>query len=52
MRKGGMIRFTETARRVQFEINPDAAERHSLKISSRLLRLASIVRPRQVGVSR
>jgi hypothetical protein len=43
---GGMIRFTENARRIQFEINPDAAERHSLKISSRLLRLASIVRPR------
>jgi hypothetical protein len=44
---GGMIRFTEVAHRVRFEINPDAAERVSLRVSSRLLRLADIVRPRQ-----
>ena len=47
---GGIIRFTETGRRVQFEINPDAADRRSLKISSRLLRLATIVRPRETGI--
>jgi hypothetical protein len=44
---GGMIRFTELAHRVRFEINPDAANRASLRVSSRLLRLADIVRPRQ-----
>jgi hypothetical protein len=44
---GGMIRFTESGHRIRFEINPDAAERASLKVSSRLLRLADIVRPRQ-----
>jgi hypothetical protein len=44
---GGMIRFVENGQRIRFEINPDAAERGSLKVSSRLLRLADIVRPRQ-----
>jgi len=43
---GGMIRFTEVGQRVRFEINPDAAERVSLRISSRLLRVADIARPR------
>ena len=48
---GGIIRFTETGHRVHFQINPDAAERVSLKVSSRLLRLADIVRPRtRLGV--
>jgi hypothetical protein len=46
---GGMIRFTESGRRIRFEINPDAARRASLKISSRLLRVADIVRGRQGG---
>ena len=43
---GGMIRFTETGNRVRFEINPDAAERVSLRLSANLLRVAEIVRPR------
>jgi len=42
---GGIIRFTQSGRRIRFEINPDAAERASLQVSSRLLRLADIVRP-------
>jgi len=46
---GGMIRFTESGHRIKFQINPDAAERASLKVSSRLLRLADIVRPRRVS---
>jgi hypothetical protein len=46
---GGMIRFTENAHRIRFQINPDAAERASLKVSSRLLRLADIVRPRRAS---
>src|SRR5262245_272963 len=43
---GGMIRFTEVGHRIRFQINPDAAERVSLRLSSRLLRVADIVRPR------
>src|SRR4030095_214066 len=43
---GGIIRFTENGHRIRFEINPDAADRASLRVSSRLLRLADIVRPR------
>jgi len=43
--KGGMIRFIEKGRRLHFQINPDAAERASLKISSRLLQLAEVVLP-------
>jgi hypothetical protein len=43
---GGMVRFVETGRRIRFEINPDAVERVSLRVSSRLLRLADIVRQR------
>jgi hypothetical protein len=44
---GGMIRFTEVGNRVRFEINPDPAERVALRVSSRLLKLADIARPRQ-----
>ena len=41
---GGIIRLGENARRIRFEINPVAAERASLQISSRLLRLADVKR--------
>jgi hypothetical protein len=44
---GGIVRFVKTAGRIHFQVNPDAAQRVSLKVSSRLLRLADIVRPRQ-----
>jgi hypothetical protein len=44
---GGIVRFVKTGGRIHFQINPDAAQRASLKVSSRLLRLADIVRPRQ-----
>jgi hypothetical protein len=47
---GGMIRFTEGGHRVRFEINPDATERALLRVSSRLLRLADIVRPRRTAL--
>jgi hypothetical protein len=43
---GGMIRFIESGRRIQFQINAEAVERASLKLSSKLLRLAVIVRPK------
>jgi hypothetical protein len=41
---GGVIGFVVRDDRVQFEINPDAASRADLKVSSRLLQLATIVR--------
>jgi hypothetical protein len=40
---GGMINFVVMGDRVQFEINPESAQKRSLKISSQLLRLAKIV---------
>ena len=45
LQRGGMINFIIESKRVGFEINPDAAERAGLRISSRLLELARIVRP-------
>jgi hypothetical protein len=41
---GGAIQFTIEDNRVHFIINPDAADRAGLKISSKLLALAKIVR--------
>ena len=41
---GGTIQFVLDQNRVRFAINPDAANRAGLKISSRLLALATIVR--------
>lgn len=43
-RKGGTINFFLQEKQVRFEINPDAAARAGLKISSKLLQLARIVR--------
>ena len=43
-RLGGVINFTMEQDRVRFEINVDAAERKGLKISSKLLRLAKVIR--------
>lgn len=41
--RGGMINFVLKDNRVQFEINPERAVRARLRISSHLLRLASVV---------
>ena len=43
--RGGVIRFRMEKSRVRLEINPAAAERAKLKISSELLKLARIVGP-------
>ena len=40
---GGMINFIMVGNKVHFEINPEAAEAHQLKISSQILKLARIV---------
>ena len=42
MRAGGMVRFYEEDNRLRFEVNPKAAARVGLRISSRLLKLARI----------
>jgi hypothetical protein len=44
LRAGGIIRFYTEDNKVRFQINPEAAERVNLKISSKLLKLAKIVR--------
>ena len=41
--RGGVINFFTRDKKVRFEINPAAAQRAGLKISSRLLRLAVLV---------
>ncbi len=41
--QGGAINFTVQARRVRFEINPSVAEQARLKMSSQLLKLATLV---------
>lgn len=43
-KKGGVLRLYEKAGRLSIEINTDAAERASLRISSKLLSLAKLVR--------
>ncbi|MGH8058533.1 MAG: YfiR family protein [Candidatus Entotheonellia bacterium] len=45
-RLGGVINFTMEQDKVRFEINVDAAERKGLKISSKLLKLAKVIRDR------
>jgi hypothetical protein len=41
--QGGAINFTVQSRRVRFEINPTQAEQAHLKMSSQLLKLATLV---------
>jgi hypothetical protein len=48
-RLGGMINFTVEDNKVHFEVNVDAAERARLKISSKLLILARMVREQSHG---
>lgn len=43
-RKGGTVNFTIQDNKVRFEVNVDAARRARLKISAKLLTLATIVR--------
>jgi hypothetical protein len=41
---GGMINFKKVGKNLRFEVNPDAAQRANLKISSQLLKLAIIAK--------
>ncbi len=45
IQRGGTVNFFIEDSRVRFEINPDAADSAGLKISSKLLHLARVVRP-------
>ena len=49
---GGAIQFTTEDSRVRFIINPDAADRAGLKISSKLLALARIVHDSDQSLAR
>ena len=42
--QGGMINFVVREKKIRFQINVDAAERAGIKISSKLLRLADVIR--------
>ena len=43
-RAGGMVNFFVEGQRMRFAVNPAAAERAGLKISSKMLKLAAIVK--------
>lgn len=43
-RRGGVIGFFLEGNRVRFEVNVDAAERSRLRLNSKLLRLARVIR--------
>jgi hypothetical protein len=45
IQEGGIVNFFLDGKRVRFEINPTAAMRANLRISSRLLQLARLVGP-------
>jgi YfiR/HmsC-like len=47
--QGGLIRFVLDGKRVRFEVNLDALERTRLTVSSKLLRVAQVVRPDSRG---
>ena len=40
---GGILNFAIEEKKVRFEINPQAAQRHGLKVSSQLVKLAKII---------
>lgn len=47
IQRGGAVNFIIEDRKVRFEINPEAISRAGLKVSSKLLALAKIVKPRR-----
>lgn len=47
IQRGGAINFIIEDKKVRFEINPEAVSRAGLKVSSKLLALAKIVKPRR-----
>jgi hypothetical protein len=49
--QGGIVQFVLDGKRVRFDVNLDALERTRLAVSSKLLRLARVVRPETRGGS-
>jgi len=49
LRAGGVVGLVNSGDQIQIQVNVDAAQRAGIRISSRLLNLAVIVRERQVG---
>ena len=47
--QGGVINLVIRNQRLGFEINEDAAQRANLKISSKLLKLAKVVKDKEGG---
>lgn len=44
LQDGGMIQFFHANKKIRFAVNPDSLERKNIHLSSKLLRLAKIVR--------
>ncbi len=44
LKNGGMIQFYHADKKIRFAVNPDSLDRRSIRLSSKLLRLAKIVR--------
>ncbi len=44
LENGGMIQFYHTDKKIRFAVNPDSLDRNNIHLSSKLLRLAKIVR--------
>ena len=48
-RKGGVVHLFAAGNKIRFAINVDAAERNGLQVSSKLLKLAKIVKDNGKG---
>jgi hypothetical protein len=44
IKRGGLVRFIKENNKIRFQINQDAAKENDISISSKLLRLAEIVK--------
>jgi hypothetical protein len=51
-RRGGIINFYVEGSKLRFEINPTAAQRRGLKVSSQLLSLGKVVEPEASGADK
>ena len=45
LKYGGMIQFFLEENKIRFAVNPDALKRNNIRLSSKLLRLAKIIKP-------
>ena len=47
MHEGSMIKFFSQSNKIQFQINPDAIKNTQLSVSSKLFRVAKVVKPKK-----